>query len=126
MTTRPTVGCVLRASAYHLLVRLYAKTAQLAPTPPRRVMMQLVTSDCVGCEAGTYSTLAGARSADACRQYESGKHLMPTGSNAESDCMPCEPGKHSDTQGANSADVRASYGAGKYLKTQAMTRKVTA
>ena len=40
MTTRPTVGCVLRASAYHLLVRLYAKTAQLAPTPPRRVMMQ--------------------------------------------------------------------------------------
>ena len=51
---------------------------------------------------------------------------MPTGSNAESDGVPCEPGEHPDTQGTDSADVRTSYGAGKYLKTQAMTRKVTA
>jgi hypothetical protein len=39
MTTRQTVGCVLGASAHHLLVRLYTKTAQLAPAPPSRAMM---------------------------------------------------------------------------------------
>ena len=35
----------------------------------------------VGCEECTYSTLVGARSADACRQYEAGRRLMFTGNN---------------------------------------------
>ena len=31
MTTGPAVGCMLRAGAYHLLVRMYANAAHLAP-----------------------------------------------------------------------------------------------